>query len=87
MDDRLELLFKDGEQLTIWSPDGYYADDNVLRLERASRIRWEWRSAHDVHSREYRPPSDGDAGSVDPPDLAPDWTMPAVEIWFDEYDE
>lgn len=38
----VQIVFNLGERLTIWSPDGLTANDQEFRIDRASRVRWEW---------------------------------------------
>ena len=40
--DCLLLDFDRGELLQVWEPDGVTADARVFRIERATRVRWEW---------------------------------------------
>ena len=34
--------FDQGETLRVWEPDGLTATEREFRIDRASRVRWEW---------------------------------------------
>ena len=81
----LELLFKEGERLLIISPHGLHVDEFVLRISRASHVRWEWfwPYEHTEGNRHFRAYTFAESAvSDDSRDtLSPNWRMPAVEIW------
>jgi hypothetical protein len=41
-DDCALLHFDQNEALRVWNPDGIHVSRDEFRVERASRVRWEW---------------------------------------------
>ena len=41
-EDLLRVRFNAGEVLSVWNPRRAAIDDQVFRIEEASRVRWEW---------------------------------------------
>src|SRR5262245_42487608 len=41
-DAALILTFDEDECLSVWHPEGAEIDATVFRIQRASRVRWEW---------------------------------------------
>ena len=39
---RLRVEFDEGESLEVWDPDDYTFGPRVFRIEKATRVRWEW---------------------------------------------
>lgn len=88
--DALAVRFNEGETLTIWDPEGVTISEDEFRIERASRLRWEWfyygrpRRPENLYLMEYVVAAGGvtvrDTSDWFEPQHNPDLTAPAVEI-------
>jgi hypothetical protein len=90
------LHFDQNETLRVWNPDGIRVASDEFRVERASRVRWEWfyygrpQTPDNLYFREHRAFEDHVEASsnVDwyTPTFAPSRNMAAVQLlsnWLD----
>ncbi|WP_372735367.1 hypothetical protein [Nocardioides sp.] len=86
----LVLEFNEGESLRVWNPEGAAISGREFRIQRASRVRWEWYYYGRPHAPENRYYIEHVCGvdGVDattnadwaPHDFAPSVGKPAVEL-------
>lgn len=89
-DGSLTLEFDQGETLQVWDADGVTVSASTFRVERASRVRWEWfyygreHVPKNRYFREHRVVDDHleAESNVDwyAPTFAPTLARPAVEL-------
>jgi hypothetical protein len=84
------LHFDQDETLRVWNPDGIHVSKDEFRVERASRVRWEWfyygrpRTPENLFFREHRAFDDHVEASSNVdwyvPTFAPSLAMAAVQL-------
>lgn len=89
-DDCALVRFDQGETLRIWNPHGVRVNATEFRVERASRVRWEWHyygrppTPANLYFQEHRLADDHVEASSDVdwyvPVFAPTLDRPAVEL-------
>jgi hypothetical protein len=92
-DDVLRLEFDQGETLAVWNPEGVTATPAALRIEDATRLRWDWfyygrpQTPENLQRIEYIRDQDGRLRVTDTlvenaPEItySPDDSAPAVEM-------
>jgi len=88
--ERLVIDFNEGETLEVWDPQAAAISDRELRIQGASRVRWEWffygrpHSPENRHFVEHVRAGEAVVATTDadwfPASFAPSLERPAVEL-------